>query len=140
MGLPIEGGCACGDLRYRSNAAPILMFNCHCRDCQRASGGAFTPVVVFAPGILDITKGTPRYYITRSENGGHLHRGFCPQCGSRVFGKPDPDGAFQFGAVTASSLDDPNIFKPQHIIFAADAYAWHVMDSNVPRFEKYSPQ
>jgi hypothetical protein len=36
-----EGGCACGTTRYKLTAAPLIVHACHCRDCQRLSGGAF---------------------------------------------------------------------------------------------------
>ena len=35
-----SGGCACGGVRYDCSSAPAAMVNCHCRDCQRAGGGA----------------------------------------------------------------------------------------------------
>jgi hypothetical protein len=31
--------------------------------------------------------GSPRYYSTSSEGGGHNKRGFCAECGSRLFGR-----------------------------------------------------
>src|SRR2546423_9224890 len=72
------GGCVCGAVRYEVSAKPIMMFNCHCRDCQRTTGGAFTPVVYVPARAFKITKGSPRYYSTPSEMGGHNKRGFCP--------------------------------------------------------------
>jgi hypothetical protein len=37
----LEGGCACGALRYRLTSAPMFVHCCHCRDCQRQTGSAF---------------------------------------------------------------------------------------------------
>ena len=37
----LEGGCACGRVRYRLNAPPMFVHCCHCRDCQRQTGSAF---------------------------------------------------------------------------------------------------
>ena len=45
MPTPFFGGCACGAIRYTCAAAPLFALNCHCRDCQRASGSAFCPVL-----------------------------------------------------------------------------------------------
>jgi len=58
------GGCACGAIRYEVTAEPIVMFNCHCRDCQRATGTAFSAVVYVPAKAFKITKGSPRYYRT----------------------------------------------------------------------------
>ncbi len=38
MTAPFSGGCACKSIRYVCNRAPLATLNCHCRDCQLASG------------------------------------------------------------------------------------------------------
>jgi len=111
------------------------MFNCHCRDCQRTTGGAFTPVVYVPAKAFKITKGSPRYYSTTSEMVGQNRRGFCPECGSGLFGGATEQGQ----GITASSLDDPSLFKPQMHIWASDAQPWDQLDPKLPSFEKYPP-
>ena len=39
--LPCEGGCQCGEIRYRLTGAPLWLTVCHCNECKRQSGGAF---------------------------------------------------------------------------------------------------
>ena len=39
---PITGGCLCGAVRYESTESPVNGGYCHCRMCQKASGGLFT--------------------------------------------------------------------------------------------------
>ncbi len=52
MAAPFSGGCACGAIRYECAAEPLYMGNCHCRDCQRATGSAyFVAVGVSAPAF-----------------------------------------------------------------------------------------
>ena len=46
MDLPFGGGCACGAIRYECAGAPRCMGNCHCTDCQQATGGAYLPAVM----------------------------------------------------------------------------------------------
>jgi hypothetical protein len=36
-----NGGCTCGEVRYRMHKAPMFVHCCHCRWCQRESGAAF---------------------------------------------------------------------------------------------------
>jgi hypothetical protein len=129
------GGCVCGAIRYEVTAEPIVMFNCHCRDCQRTTGSAFSPVVYVPAKAFKITKGSPRYYSTPSEMVGHNKRGFCVDCGSRLFGGASDDGQ----GILAASLDNPSLFKPQMHIWTSDAQPWDQMDPTVPKFEKYSP-
>lgn len=79
MTIPFSGGCACGAIRYECNAEPIVMFNCHCRDCQRVSGGAFSAVIYVPLKAFSVTRGSLRYYHTPSASGGHNKRGFCAE-------------------------------------------------------------
>ena len=136
----LTGGCECGAVRYECTADPLLMFNCHCRPCQKVTGGAYTPVVVIPSKAFKITKGKLTYHFTRSVRGErHPHkRGFCGACGSRMTGgeskNPRP-----WLAVTASSLDDPTIYHPQYDIFAADAQPWDLMDPQLPKHETFPP-
>ena len=111
------------------------MFNCHCRDCQRISGGPYTGVVYMPAKVVKITKGMPHYYSTPSEAMGGNKRGFCQECGSRLFGGITEEGH----GITASSLDDPSLFKPHAHIWTSEAQTWDHMDPNLPKFEKYAP-
>jgi hypothetical protein len=36
--FPVEGGCQCGAVRYRLKARPLVVYVCHCKNCQRFSG------------------------------------------------------------------------------------------------------
>jgi hypothetical protein len=134
MPKSFTGGCECGAIRYEVDAEPIAMFNCHCRDCQRASGGPYTGVVYMPAKAVKITKGSPRYYTTLSEAMGVNKRGFCPDCGSRLFGGITDTGH----GITASSLDDPSFFKPQFEIWTSEAQPWDHMDPKSQKFERYS--
>ncbi|HWM25863.1 MAG TPA: GFA family protein [Chthoniobacterales bacterium] len=135
MAASFSGGCACGAIRYECSAKPIAMFNCHCRDCQRATGSAFSAVVYVLAKTFKITKGSPRYYFTTSEMIGQNQRGFCAECGSRLFGGVTEKGQ----GINASSLDDPSLFKPRMHIWTSDAQPWDHMDPTLPKFEKYQP-
>ena len=37
--LPSEGGCQCGEIRYRLTGEPVWLAVCHCNDCKMQSGG-----------------------------------------------------------------------------------------------------
>jgi hypothetical protein len=39
--MDLEGGCACGAVRYRLTAPPLIVHAYHCRDCQKMTGSAF---------------------------------------------------------------------------------------------------
>ena len=132
---PFTGGCACGAIRYESTAKPVLMLHCHCRDCQRASGGPFSSFVIVPAEAFKLLQGSPRFHASPSEKGGMTRRGFCPDCGAPVVVKPD--AVPQFVAIRTASLDDPSWFKPQMDVWTCDAHAWDEMNPALPKLEKY---
>jgi hypothetical protein len=139
MKLPFTGGCACGAIRYECTAEPIMMFKCHCRDCQKVTGGAFVPGLLVAASAFRLTKGELRYHFTPSAAGGRHKRGFCAECGSRITGGENGRRSAQLIGVTAGSLDDPTWFCPQMDIFVCDAQPWDQTDSAIPKYDQYPP-
>ena len=133
MSTAITGGCLCGAVRYECNAAPLFTGNCHCRDCQRASGGAYSPAMGVPTGALKIT-GAVKYFESRADSGHTASRGFCPACGSRLFGRSAGMGAIT--AIMAGSLDDPGRFKPAMDIYTSSAQPWDHMNPQLPKFAK----
>jgi hypothetical protein len=132
MALNLSGGCACGAVRYQSDAEPLAMLNCHCRDCQRAGGGAYAPVVVLPQSGVRLA-GELRYHRIVGAAGKAVERGFCPRCGSQVAVKlermPDAIG------LQAASLDDPSLYRPAMDIFTESAQHWDKMD---PALQKHA--
>ena len=77
MATRFTGGCLCGGVRYECSADPLFMGNCHCRDCQKASGGAYEPDIGLPAAALKIT-GAVKYYDGKADSGNTLSRGFLP--------------------------------------------------------------
>ena len=133
MPKSFTGGCACGAVRYESSMEPLMAGTCHCRDCQRASGGFGAPMLFVPKAALKVT-GEVKYHEVTADSGSAVRRGFCPSCGSPLFGKPDvmPDAV----GIRAGSLDDPSWFQPSMDVFTASAQPWDHMDPHVPKFAK----
>ena len=131
---PFSGGCACGAIRYVSTAEPMMMLHCHCRDCQRSSGGPFSSFVVVPAEAFKLSQGSPRFHASASEKGGKTNRGFCPECGSPIHAKLD--AIPQIVAIRAASLDDPSWFNPQMDLWTSDAHPWDQMNPALPKFAK----
>ncbi|MDB6064634.1 MAG: Gfa-like protein [Pedosphaera sp.] len=134
---PFSGGCACGAIRYESTAEPVMMLHCHCRDCQQSSGGPFSSFVIVPTEAFKLLQGSLRFHASPSEMGGKTRRGFCPECSSPIYGKPDLIP--HIIAIRTASLDDPNWFNPQADVWTSDAHPWDQMDPALPKFEKYPP-
>lgn len=133
MKLPFSGGCSCGAIRYECSARPLFSWNCHCRDCQRASGAGFCPVMYVPKTALTVTGPDIVYASLNAESGRKVDRGLCSNCGSNLFILaelvPDMQGLW------AGSLDDPNNFKPQIDVWTRSVPAWTKMDPNLKKLD-----
>jgi len=133
--IPFFGGCICGAIRYESTAEPLAMLHCHCRDCQRSSGGPFSSSVIVPREAFKIVQGEPHVYGTPSEAGGLTRRAFCPACGAPISGNPDANP--NIVGIRTASLDDPTWFEQQFDVWTCDANPWDQMNPALPKFEKY---
>jgi hypothetical protein len=139
MKTPFSGECACGAIRYECTAEPAAMVQCHCRDCQRATGGACIYVVVVPANAFNLTRGALRYHLTESAAMGHQRRGFCATCGSPLTAAENREGTTEFVGITVASLDDPSEFRSQMHTWTSDAQPWDHLNPVLPRFEQYPP-
>jgi hypothetical protein len=140
ISLPLTGGCLCGAIRYEITSKPLLMFLCHCYDCQRASGAASVPVAFFKAKAFKLTQGELTFFSNPRLEGGRHMRGFCATCGSRLTGGQQDGKENHFIGVTAGSLDDSSWFRPQQNIFASQAQPWDLVDRSLPTHENSFPK
>lgn len=136
MARSIIGGCSCGAVRYECSAEPEFTANCHCGDCQRASGGGFVSVLVVPIDTLKIS-GEVKYFDVKGDSGNPVSRGFCPNCGSRLFARPA--AAPTMIGIMAGSLDDSGWYRPAMDFYSASAQPWVYMDPGLPKFPKMPP-
>jgi hypothetical protein len=109
MGATVEkdGGCQCGRVRYSARVDPAEAYLCHCRMCQRATGG-FAASFVNAQQA-DITwHGEPDWY----DSSPIAQRPFCSHCGTPL-GFRFREGSTKMD-LTVGSFDDPSSFRPKH--------------------------
>lgn len=131
------GGCLCGAVRYECSADPVWSGNCHCRDCQRISGGAYISTFLVPENSVTIT-GEVKYFDKNGDSGHRVRRGFCPTCGSQVFGKPEIIPGVL--GIRAGSLDNPELYHPTMDIYTASAPPWDFMNPELPKFPQLPPK
>ena len=90
-----------------------MMGNCHCRDCQRATGGPFVSILAVPKEALKIT-GEVKYHEVQGDSGNPINVACAANCGSRLFGFPS--GA-RLSGISAGSLDDPSWYRPAFDIY-----------------------
>ena len=113
-------------------AKPIASANCHCRTCQKAVGAAHLPIMFVRASALTIS-GEYREFATVAASGNTVYRGFCPRCGTALFGRNSKFTDIR--PVAAATLDDPSVFKPEKDIWVSDAQAWDYMNPDLTKFE-----
>ena len=134
--MTITGRCLCGAVTYQCNAEPVLQFNCHCQDCQKSSGSAYAPIMFF-PKASVVIEGTVTYYESLGKSGKPIRRGFCPACGSQLFGNPEI--LADFISIRVGTLDDTSIYQPRAEIFTAHAPAWSLLQEETKKFPYAAP-
>lgn len=99
---PITGGCQCGAVRYAMHVDKVEKPHvCHCRMCQRATGGVFAALAGCAKPNLEWTRGQPAFF----QSSNLAKRGFCRECGTPLtFAYDMPEARIY---VTIGSMDEP---------------------------------
>lgn len=101
----MTGGCQCGRVRYRAEVPTTEAYLCHCRMCQRATGG-FAASFVHLPLAAVTWESEPDWYASSPI----ARRAFCSSCGTPL--------GFRFNEnasgidLTLGSFDDPTAFVP----------------------------
>lgn len=133
-----EGGCFCGQFRFRCEDKGKLHINhCSCRDCQKSSAGGTATLVVVPAAQFHILQGELRSFSVRSESGQSVERSFCPNCGSPVCGKP---GRFpELIMVRASCFDADDWMKPSVHFWTESRPAWADIPADLPSYPGNPP-
>jgi len=131
-----EGGCACGEVRYRMNEAPMFVHGCHCRWCQRETGAAFALNGFLEAGKLTLLKGQVEVVDTPSESGRGQRISRCPNCRVALWSNySSANEAIHF--IRIGTLDDPDAFPPDIHIFTSSKQPWVNLEGGAPAVPEY---
>ncbi|KAK5992636.1 hypothetical protein PT974_06051 [Cladobotryum mycophilum] len=122
-----SGSCWCGSLKYEYSGEPAMVGLCHCKSCQKISGGAYTTGIVMPKDQLSVTSGTPKTYTQKHESGMNVTIFFCGNCSSTLYKQADSDMLLPFSVLMAGTLDEPDkaeLMKPQVELNCKDRMSW----------------
>lgn len=117
----LKGQCLCGQFSYESSAEPVATMVCHCKNCQRQSGAAFS-VNVIVPADSLTTKGELKRFDDKADSGNIVVREFCAACGSPIFSRPSVNEAIAI--IKAGTLDDTSMVKPGVEVWCDSKQGW----------------
>jgi hypothetical protein len=134
MGVEREGGCACGEVRYRLASEPLFVHCCHCLNCQRQTGSAFVVNVLIETDRVEFVAGNPQRVDVPRDDGSRQQVFRCPTCQVAVVSHyGHPGVAF----VRAGTLEDPSSVAPDVHIFTRSKVPWVTLPESVPAFDVY---
>lgn len=127
-----EGGCLCGQVRWRATAAPANVRVCHCRLCQLATGGPFFARAIFLAADFAWSGKT-----TGWNSSPRLVRRSCARCGTPMFAEPnDPPARIGVSIVTA---DDRHALTPEVHIWVSGKADWLSLEDGLPQYAEGYP-
>jgi hypothetical protein len=119
----LTGRCLCGAMTYRLEGEPIMTAVCHCEDCQRQTGGAFSVNVIADRDSFHIDGTTLATYTTvGTDTGQERQRQFCSACGSPLVTLLAE--APQWTIIKAGTLDDRSALAPALELWCDSAQSW----------------
>ena len=130
-----SGGCLCGKVRYTLSADPLFVALCHCRNCQKTAGSAFSVVALVPTAALAIA-GAVTVYNDTGDSGASVERGFCGACGSPIVSNSAGMLARGMSALKAASFDDVSWLKPSVQIWCDSEQPWLAGIADVARVAK----
>jgi hypothetical protein len=118
----LTGGCLCGAVRYSVAGRPRAPAVCHCEDCRRQSGSAFSVFFLVRDDELELDGDLATYVTIGERTGFRRERRFCPACGSPVLSRLEEMPGMAF--LKAGTLDDGDRVRPAIEFYRASAQRW----------------
>jgi hypothetical protein len=120
-------------VRFEITAMPLLVYACHCTECQRWSGSAFSLKMPVKTGSFSLTRGQTQHFRQMGASGVESAPRFCGNCGGRVCGQRSTRP--EIITVRAGTLDDTSWLRPIAHVYMRSAQAWERIPNNAECFE-----
>ena len=133
----MDGGCLCGHARYSISGPVMAEAVCHCKNCQKQSGSAFSVVMVARASEFKLNVELP-FFADTGDSGNELRRYFCDECGSPIYSVSSNDP--QIVAVKAGTLDDVSALSPKVHLWCASAWPWTPIPDDAVKLAKGPPE
>ena len=129
----LSGQCLCGSIRYSGDPDIKMIVNCHCTDCQKATGSVHGSMVFVEEDKIEF-EGEISEFRHPADSGNTLTKLFCSNCGSQVAGKNT--GRAGMIGLRAGTIDQKDLIKPGINLYCSSAVPSTPMDPETKQFEK----
>lgn len=128
--------CHCGALQLACDGEPRRVSMCHCLDCQRRTGSAFSVAAFYERGRVQAT-GETRIFTRDSASGFPVTFHSCPTCGSNVFW--EPTRMPELIGVALGAFADPDFQPPEQSVWTKDKHPWVAIPAGMPAYDENPP-
>ena len=132
-----RGACRCGACTYTIAVDPLeAVYCCHCTDCQRWSGSAFSEQAV-VPEAAIAAEGPVIEFIVTTASGAESRQRACGTCHARLWNTNSRRPGV--AVVRAGTLDHNRTLAPRAHIWVKSKQPWVALPEGVPAFEGNAP-
>lgn len=122
----LAGQCQCGTIRYRLKQPLVVVYCCHCTNCQQQSSSAFGISAWTREEDFELIRGKPAVFNVRADSGNVKECAYCPDCGCRIYHKSQGDEGIL--SLKAGLLDHARKLRPAAHIWTRSAQNWVPLD------------
>ena len=130
----MEGGCACGEVRYHLRRSPLFVHCCHCLNCQRQTGSAFVINILIESAYVESLGREPEPAAVPRSGAKRQQIYRCPVCKTAVWSTYGRKTIF---FVRAGTLDEPSAVTPDVHIYTRSKLPWLTLPESIPSFATY---
>jgi hypothetical protein len=130
-----DGGCLCGAVRYTVDGPLREILVCHCVECRRWAGRAWTATAARVAD-LDIVDPDAVLWIPSPGSDHGAERGSCRACGASLFWRI-PGG--ERVSISAGTLDEPTGLRIAAHIWVDHSAEWDRPPRDLPAYPRGYP-
>lgn len=130
----LTGGCQCGGVRYEVTAdKPYRTHVCHCSDCRKQSGSAFSITWIVPEDSFRLTQGELKVFASEAQSGRAKKGAFCPDCGNRIYNAIELRPGLL--SIKPGTLDDARGLAPTRHVWVRSKLPWVEIPAGAEVFE-----
>lgn len=131
-----SGSCLCGTFKFRVSGSFGDVRYCHCSQCRKKSGTAFTANARINASQWSLLG--PFDQITEFEHKPGLYNAFCSQCGSPLYARSDANPSDV--RVRLGGFDGDVDARITGHVWTSSKASWYQIEDAIPKFsERYIP-
>ena len=130
--MAVTGQCLCGQIKYEVKGTPKMTGICHCKNCQRQAGSAFSTLASVPKADFSFISGEPKLYSdSDTDSGNAVKRYFCGNCGSPIYSVTSSKADTLY--LKTGTMDDTSGFSPQFNVWCDSKQNWVELAEGVPQ-------